>query len=67
MERAAFGRPRQAAVALRRELLGAGGRAGHVVHLQAVERAHDGLGAHLLLLPQQHSTFNNSFTVSCIA
>jgi hypothetical protein len=58
VERAALGR--HAAVAPGRELLGAGGWAGHVVHLEAVLGAGDGAA----LLPlQQHQTFN-SFAVS---
>ena len=54
VERAAFGR--HAAVAPRRELLGAGGRAGDVVHLQAVLGAGDGALHALLPLPQQQHT-----------
>jgi hypothetical protein len=61
MERAAFGR--QTAVAPRRELLGAGGRAGHVVHFEAVLGAGDGaLYPLLLLLPQQHDTCGHTRT-----
>jgi len=58
MERAAFGR--QAAVAPRRELLGAGRRAGHVVHFEAVLGA--GNGALYPLLPQQHDTCGHTRT-----
>lgn len=56
MERAAFGR--HAAVAARREFLGAGGRAGHVVHVEAELGAGD--GANYTLLPQQHHACGHS-------